>query len=174
MTLPPPASPEPLIDDRGTRRRAPVSDHSTVGSFASAWLLPRAASRKATGLSLEDGSLFFVGIDWATTEHAVCVLDRAGRKVAAFTIEHTAVVFARLTARLDKLGDTESTPVAIERPDGRLVDALLEAGHPVMPVKPNAIKTWREAEVLSGAKSDASTGSVPRFRTPAPPKRCGR
>lgn len=34
--------------------------------------------------------LFFVGIDWAAKVHAVCVLDRSGRKVAAFTIEHTA------------------------------------------------------------------------------------
>jgi len=33
-------------------------------------------------------------------------------------------------------------PVAIERPDGRLLDLLLEAGHPVVPVEPNAIKTW--------------------------------
>ena len=43
---------------------------------------------------------------------------------------------------------------------GRLVDALLEAGHPVVPVKPNAIKAWRDAEVLSGAKSDAGDAEV--------------
>lgn len=36
-------------------------------------------------------------------------------------------------------------PIAIERPDGRLVDALLNAGHPVVPVKPTAIKAWRES-----------------------------
>ena len=164
MTLPPPASPEPLIDDRGTRRRAPVSDHWTVGSFASAWRLPWVASRKATGLSsellLEDGPLFFVGIDWAAAEHAVCVLDQAGRRVGAFTVEHTADGFAMLARRLGKLGGAERVPVAIERPDGRLVDALLAAGHPVMPVKPNAIKTWREAEVLSGAKSDPGDAMV--------------
>jgi transposase len=33
---------------------------------------------------------------------------------------------------------------------------LLEAGHPVVPVKPNAIKTWRESETGSGAKSDTA------------------
>jgi transposase len=110
-------------------------------------------------LSLEE-ALFFVGIDWAAAEHAVCVLDQAGRKVAAFTIEHTAAGFAALAARLGKLGEAEQVPVAIERPDGRLVDALLEAGHPVVPVKPNAIKAWREAEVLSGAKSDPGDAQV--------------
>ena len=51
-------------------------------------------------------------------------------------------------------------PVAIERPNGRLVDLLLEAGHPVVPVSPNAIKTWRDGEVLSGAKSDAGDAAV--------------
>ena len=104
--------------------------------------------------------MFFVGIDWAAAEHAVCVLDRDGRKTAVFTIEHTAAGFARLTTRLGKLGEVEQVPVAIERPDGRLVDALLEAGHPVLPVKPNAIKTWRESEVLSGAKSDPGDAHV--------------
>jgi transposase len=110
-------------------------------------------------LSLDE-ALFFVGIDWAADEHAVCVLDRSGRRVAAFTVPHTLDGFAGLSVRLGKLGEAECMPVAIERPDGRLVDALLEAGHPVMPVKPNAIKAWREAEVLSGAKSDPGDAAV--------------
>lgn len=106
-------------------------------------------------------ALFFVGIDWAAKTHAVCVLDATGRKVAAFTVEHTASGFAQLATRLGKLADDpESVPIAIERPDGRLVDALLEAGHPVVPVKPNAIKTWREGEVISGAKSDPGDAQV--------------
>ncbi|MGS2807252.1 MULTISPECIES: IS110 family transposase [Nocardia] len=106
-------------------------------------------------------ALFFVGIDWAAKVHAVCVLDSTGRKVAAFTVEHTAAGFAALAAKLDRLADDPSgVPIAIERPDGRLVDALLEAGHPVVPVKPNAIKTWRDGEVISGAKSDAGDAEV--------------
>jgi transposase len=106
-------------------------------------------------LSLEgDGTGLFVGIDWAATVHAVGVLDQAGRKVASFQVEQTADGLAGLIRRLARLGDPEVMPVAIERPDGSLVDGLLEAGHPVVPVKPNAIKTWREGEVLSGAKSD--------------------
>ncbi|MGW5743876.1 IS110 family transposase [Amycolatopsis sp. NPDC003861] len=104
--------------------------------------------------------MFFVGIDWAAAEHAVCVLDQTGRKVSAFTSDHTSAGFARMTARLSKFGDVERMPVAIERPDGRLVDALLAAGHPVLPVKPTAIKSWREAEVLSGAKSDPGDAHV--------------
>ncbi|MFI1465720.1 transposase [Streptomyces wuyuanensis] len=50
--------------------------------------------------------------------------------------------------------------MAIERPDGRLVDLLLETGHPVVPVRSNAIKAWRDAEILSGAKSDPGDAMV--------------
>ncbi|MGH8919656.1 MAG: IS110 family transposase [Actinomycetes bacterium] len=106
------------------------------------------------------GALFFVGIDWAAKTHAVCVLDAAGQSVAAFTTEHTAAGFTGLVRRMAQLGDPALVPVAIERPDGRLVDALLAAGHPVVPVKPNAIKTWREGEVISGAKSDPGDAHV--------------
>ena len=106
-------------------------------------------------------SLFYVGVDWAAEAHAVCVLDSAGKIKAQLTIAHTADGFADLLRRLGKLStDPMDVPVAIERPDGRLVDALLEAGYPVVPVSPNAIKTWRDGEVLSGAKSDAGDAAV--------------
>jgi len=105
-------------------------------------------------------ALVFTGIDWAAGTHAVCVMDAGGAVVAGFTIEHSADGIATLIRRLARYGDPSGMPVAIERPDGRLVDLLLEAGHPVVPVKPNAIKAWRDGEVLSGAKSDAGDAAV--------------
>jgi transposase len=105
-------------------------------------------------------ALFFTGIDWAAETHAVCVLDAAGKIAAEFAIEHSADGIAVLLRRLARFGDPGGLPVAIERPDGRLAGLLLEAGHPVVPVKPNAIKTWRDGEVLSGAKSDAGDAAV--------------
>jgi transposase len=110
-------------------------------------------------LALPD-ALFFTGIDWAAETHAVCVMDAGGTIVAGFTIEHSADGIAALVRRLARYGEPGAMPVAIERPNGRLVDLLLEAGHPVVPVKPNAIKTWRDGEVLSGAKSDAGDAAV--------------
>jgi len=104
--------------------------------------------------------LFFVGIDWAAQSHAVCVMDQAGKVVARFTIAHSAEGIATLIRRLAKYAAPEDVPIAIERPNGKLVDLLLQAGHPVVPVSPNAIKTWREGEVLSGAKSDAADAEV--------------
>lgn len=105
-------------------------------------------------------ALFFVGIDWATAEHAVCVTDATGKIVSQFVVKHSADGIAALIRRLARFGDPAGIPIGIERPNGRLVDLLLEAGHPVVPVKPNAIKTWREGEVLSGAKSDAGDAAV--------------
>jgi transposase len=105
-------------------------------------------------------ALFFTGIDWAAETDAVCVIDAAGKIAAEFTIEHSADGIAALIRRLARYGDQGDMPVAIERPDGRLVDLLLEAGHPVVPVKPNAIKAWRDGEVLPGAKSDAGDAAV--------------
>jgi Transposase len=70
----------------------------------------------------------FAGIDWASEEHAVCVHDDAGRNKAAWAIAHSADGFEDLVRRLGRFGDPAELPVAIERPDGRLVDRLLEAG----------------------------------------------
>jgi transposase len=105
-------------------------------------------------------ALFFTGIDWAAQTHAVCVMDAAGKIKAEFMTGHSADGIATLIRRLAGYGEAGEVPVAIERPDGRLVDLLLEAGHPVVPVKPNAIKAWRDGEVLSGAKSDAGDAAV--------------
>jgi transposase len=103
---------------------------------------------------------YYVGLDWAAEVHAVCVLDARGRVVASFPVPHSADGIASLITRLARLGNPGEIPVGIERPNGRLVDLLLEAGHPVVPVSPNAIKTWRDGEVLSGAKSDAGDAAV--------------
>ena len=34
---------------------------------------------------------WWVGIDWATVDHQVCVLDEAGREVTQRVVAHTAV-----------------------------------------------------------------------------------
>ncbi len=104
--------------------------------------------------------MLYAGIDWAAKEHAVTVLDAVTDKGHRTAIQHTAEGFDRLVAWLGRFGDPADLPVAIERPDGRLVDRLLQAGHPVVAVKTNAIKAWRESETISGAKSDPGDADV--------------
>lgn len=102
----------------------------------------------------------YVGVDWASEEHAVCVLGVDGRKRGSFAVAHSRDGLDGLMRKLGCLGPVGQVPVAIERPDGRLVDALLEAGHPVVAVSPNAIKAWREGEIVSGAKDDSGDAEV--------------
>ena len=156
MTPPPPALPGLQTGDRGKRHRAPVSDRPAA-SLLTGSSLPRQG--EALSRTLESAE-FYVGIDWAADSHAVCVLDERGRKKTSFNIAHSAAGFAELIGRLGRLAAPDDVAIGIERPDGRLVDALLDAGHPVIPVKPNAIKTWRDGEVLSGAKSDSGDAEV--------------
>jgi len=97
---------------------------------------------------------YFVGIDWARAEHAVCVLDDHGQLKAAFSVAHTAEGLAELVRRLARIAPAAELPVAIERPSGLLVDVLVEAGHPVVPIHPNALKASRPRYRAAGGKSD--------------------
>jgi len=51
-------------------------------------------------------------------------------------------------------GDPAELPVAIERPSGLVVEALLATGHPVVPIHPNAVKASRPRYRAAGGKSD--------------------
>jgi transposase len=155
MTPPPSALPGSQTGFRKTRRRAPVSDRPVVDPLVGSSLPTQGAV-----LSEQTSEAVYVGLDWAAATHAVCVLSAVGKVLAQFTIEHTADGVALLIRRLARYGDPAEVQVGIERPNGRLVDLLLEAGHPVIPVSPNAIKTWREGEVVSGAKSDTADAFV--------------
>jgi len=97
---------------------------------------------------------FFVGIDWAARSHELCVLDEAGTTVERLGFPHSEQGLATALARLAKVAEPHELPVAIERPSGLLVERLLAAGHPVVPVHPNAFKAARPRWGAAGAKSD--------------------
>ena len=101
---------------------------------------------------------YSVGLDWGSTTHAVCVVDERGSAVARFEAAHTADGLAEIRRRLARFGAAAELPVAIERPSGLPVDALVEAGHPVVPIHPNAVKAARPRYRASGAKSDGADG----------------
>ncbi len=91
------------------------------------------------------------GIDWAKEEHAVCVLDQDGRRIDERRVAHDEEGVAFLCALLIELGVGR---IAIERPDGLLVERLLEAGLVVLAVHPNQLKAARPRFSVSGGKSD--------------------
>lgn len=93
----------------------------------------------------------FAGIDWASRTHAVCVVDVAGVIRARFDVPNTGKTFAGLVKRLCKLG---VVGVAIERPDGPLIEAMLNAGLDVFVIPPRQVKALRTRYSSTGAKSD--------------------
>lgn len=95
----------------------------------------------------------FAGLDWASQVHAVCVVDERGSVLVKFDAVHDRAGLAELCRRLRKAG---VKAVAIERPCGLVVEALLEAGFTVVPIHPNIVKATRPRFCTHGGKSDAS------------------
>ncbi len=91
------------------------------------------------------------GIDWARDDHAACIVDGRGRKVAAIMVEHTSAGLRELVAFLGRHGVDE---VAIERPDGPVIDTLLAAGLTVVVISPNQVKNLRGRYGSAGNKDD--------------------
>ena len=73
----------------------------------------------------------YAGVDWASEEHAVCVVDERGRILEGRRYRHNELGIRALCARLRCL---QVALVALERPDGLLIDRLLDAGLAVVAV----------------------------------------
>jgi transposase len=98
----------------------------------------------------------YAGLDWASAEHAVCVINDAGEIIDRLKIQHTAAGLTKLVRALERHGKRSGTPVAvaIERPSGLVVDSLVDADVPVVPIHPNVVKATRSRYGSSHAKSD--------------------
>lgn len=95
-----------------------------------------------------------VGWDWASESHDVTVVDNAGGVVDRFAFAHDEAGIKEALRRLASHGRPEDLPVAIETTSGLVVDRLLEAGHPVVPIHPNGFNAARPRWGASKAKSD--------------------
>jgi len=100
------------------------------------------------------------GIDWASREHAVCILDAAGAVRSRFVVAHSAAGLGDLRRRLARFGAPSTLPIAVERPSGVLVDPLVEAGYAVVPIHPNALRATRSRYRAAGSKSDAEDAFI--------------
>ena len=93
----------------------------------------------------------FAGVDWAAEKADVCVQGPDGRilKERTFALDEAGIV--ELCQTLIAL---EVCRVAIERPDGVLVERLLDAGLTVLAIHPNQVKAARPRFTAAGGKSD--------------------
>lgn len=94
------------------------------------------------------------GCDWGGEAHAVSVIDETGAVRWRGAVKHDAEGLAKLVRQLAKFGPPADLPIAIERPTGLLVDTLVEAGHPVVPLHPNVVKACRPRYRAAGGKDD--------------------
>jgi len=99
----------------------------------------------------------FGGVDWASEEHAVGVVDEQGRIVEGRRYRHDETGLRALCVRLVRL---KVRLVAIERPDGLLIERLLDAGLVLIAVHPNQVRAARPRFSVAGGKSDGFGGFV--------------
>jgi len=92
------------------------------------------------------------GLDWAKDDHVVCVVNcTTGEVRDRFTVEPSSAGLSGLVRRLAKLGCTK---IAIERPDGPVVDALLGAAVTVVVSNPNQVTNLRSRHGSADNKDD--------------------
>ena len=91
------------------------------------------------------------GLDWAKDDHVICVVDTTGAVRDRFSVEHSAAGLVELVRRLARLGCAE---IAIERPDGPVIDTLLAAQLTVGVISPNQVKNLRGRYGSAGNKDD--------------------
>jgi transposase len=99
---------------------------------------------------------WYVGIDWGSENHAVCVVDEAGQRREERRVDHTADA---VQACLDWVMSYTGVPpsqiaVAIETPRGALVDTCLAREWRVFAVNPKQLDRFRDRHSVAGAKDD--------------------
>jgi len=68
----------------------------------------------------------YAGFDWATDHHDVIIVNRSGKIVADFQIEHTAEGWQRWGEQVAALG--AGLAACVETSQGVVVEQLLESG----------------------------------------------
>jgi transposase len=105
--------------------------------------------------------LFYVGIDWATQSHQVCLMDQDGNTIEQRKIEHSGTGIAQLTHWLEAVcQDPASVAVAIEIPRGAVVESLIERQFAVFSINPKQLDRFRDRHSAAGAKDDGRDAFV--------------
>jgi len=99
---------------------------------------------------------WFVGIDWGSKQHQVCVLGRDRRRVGERAVDQDGASLARLAEWLWSVsaGQPQRVAVAIEVPRGAIVEGLLERGFHLFAINPKQLDRFRDRHSVAGAKDD--------------------
>lgn len=115
---------------------------------------------------------WFAGIDWASYEHQVCLLDSAGALLGERAFRHGGAGLAELCHWLlaTSGGQPDAIAVAIEVSEGPVIETLLERGFSVHALNPKQLDRFRDRFSPAGAKDDRRDALVlaDSLRTDAP------
>lgn len=105
---------------------------------------------------------WFVGVDWASETHHVCVLGARGDKLGERGFTHGGAGLAEMAAWILGLTKTDagSVHVAIEVPHGPVVESLIERGFVVHAINPKQLDRFRDRFSPAGAKDDSRDAQV--------------
>ena len=99
---------------------------------------------------------FFVGIDWASETHQVCLVAADGKIIGERAFAHGGAGLAEMCDWLVTTSGEEppKIAVAIEVPHGPIVEILLERRFQVDAVNPKQLDRFRDRFTVAGAKDD--------------------
>jgi transposase len=99
---------------------------------------------------------WFLGIDWGSEKHRVCLMDRDGKILEQKWIEHSGGALADLAdwLRRHSMNAPGDLAVAIETPRGAVVETLMEHGFAVFSINPKQLDRFRDRYSPAGAKDD--------------------
>lgn len=112
----------------------------------------------ADGGNVSD-AIFYVGIDWGNTKHAVCVLDADGRIVKERFVDNDLSLLDVL-AHATKSVDASEVAVAMEDRGNPVADTLLSHRYKLHVINPKQVDRFRDRESVAGAKDDRRDARV--------------
>jgi hypothetical protein len=105
--------------------------------------------------------VWFVGVDWGSEKHQVCILDQQGTIVGEGNFPHGGAGLAELGDWLLSIaGAANAVAVGIEVPHGPVVDSLIDRGFVVHAINPKQLDRLRDRFSVAGAKDDRRDGYV--------------
>jgi transposase len=105
---------------------------------------------------------WFVGIDWGSQKHQVCMLDGNRQVVGERVVDHDGASLAQLVTWLLTVsqGQPQRVSVGIEVPRGPIVEGLIERGFHVFAINPKQLDRFRDRHSVAGAKDDRGDAFV--------------
>src|SRR5712691_6789496 len=161
--------------DHRARPVGNCAESASTGCDAARWRRPSERGGAMTDSTYQ----FYLGVDWATEEHRVIVLDADRRVLHERTVRQEGVALEAFATWVSDLADgrVDTVAVALEVPRGAVVETLLARGCHVFAINPKQLDRFRDRYTVAGAKDDRRDARVladalatdrPAFRRLAP------